>query len=69
MQKARSAEHGGKSKTVKKQSAKTGESESKELDSLTVACCLVPVACFHLMTLSALASTFGGIVRPICLVP
>src|SRR5258705_2214540 len=29
---------------------------------------LMPVATyFHLITLSALASTFGGIVRPICL--
>ena len=29
--------------------------------------CLLPVACDHRITLSALANTFGGIVRPICL--
>src|SRR4029077_19333190 len=34
---------------------------------ITVACYLVPHACSHLITLSARASTFGGIVRPICL--
>src|SRR5262245_37724028 len=42
------------------------KSEAKDVGFLTIACCLVPNACFHLITLSALASTFGGIVRPIC---
>src|SRR5215468_8380061 len=48
----------------KEQSAKRGRNECY---ILTVAYCLLPIAFFHLITLSALASTFGGIVRPICL--
>src|SRR5919108_5892472 len=34
---------------------------------LRFALCAMRLAFFHLITLSALASTFGGIVRPICL--
>ena len=33
---------------------------------LTIAYCLLPDACYHLITLSARASTLGGIARPIC---
>src|SRR6185369_503819 len=40
--------------------------QAKRLISVTVARCLPPPASFHLITLSARASTFGGIVRPIC---
>src|SRR5262249_37567463 len=52
--KAKRKEHGEKSKT-------------KDTGLFTTPCCRVPVACFHLITLSALTSTFGGIVSPICL--
>src|SRR4030095_9454391 len=45
----------------------TAKDETKELGSLTVASCPLPITYSHLITLSARASTLGGIVRPICL--
>ena len=42
------------------------KSEAKGFVFFAIACCLVPIAYFHRITLSALTSTFGGIVRPIC---
>ena len=51
-----------------------GRAKSKEEDAskhsnnsgfVTAACCLMPIACCHRITLSARASTLGGIVNPI----
>ena len=39
-------------------------SDNPKSEILTVACCVLPIT--YLITLSALASTFGGIVRLIC---
>ena len=41
--------------------------DANDFDFLSIACCRVTHPYFHRMTLSARASTFGGIVRPICL--
>src|SRR5262245_54250739 len=40
--------------------------ETKDAGSFTIFHRRMPIASFHLITLSALASTFGGMVSPIC---
>src|SRR5262245_19197873 len=46
--------------------AKCQEQSAKSKAKYFSPCCLVPHTYIHLITLSALASTLGGIVRPIC---
>src|SRR5262249_50640164 len=49
-----------------KREEQSAKSRGNEFGLLTLACCLAPRVCFHLITLSARARTVGGIVRPIC---
>src|SRR5262245_60861135 len=42
------------------------KNDAKHLHCLAIADCLLPKAYVHRITLSARASTFGGMIRPIC---
>ena len=50
-----------------KRKEQSAESVGKKLDALTIACCLVPHAYFHLITLSARNNTDCEMLRPISL--
>src|SRR5437773_5729901 len=49
-----------------KREEQSAKRDTEEFRVFTVACCLVPHACFHRITLSARKSTDGGTVSPSC---